>query len=281
MANQYNYATDIKSLEGRYTKYMVSRVVDNPKNKILQIETPTTLPEVFFLELMFYSVTENYLLSSITLTHEDTDVLKLTSLQYNDTSVRQLLFIDFSNVKINIEEGRLQLVIHFFVPEIGGIDQSRFSLTRISPSRTEIELGLVPKCTTEEIIGELKNFTAPQINSKWILDATRQIFNQPNSLTSENIPTDKTKLTFSIIKEYLPSSSKLFLDNADDSLVDIVETNVQKFMDIAYSYASQSIIQLNTEPSTRYTNEMFVNIVSSSISKATNYYTQTSEFELV
>lgn len=281
MANQYNYQTNIQSLNGRYTKYMVSRIIDNPKNRLLEIETPTLLPEVFFLEIMFYSVADNYLLSSVTLTHEDTDVLKLTSLQYNDTSVRQLLFIDFSNVKIDIEEGRLQLVVNFFVPEIGGIDQSRFSLTKISPSRTEVELRLIPKCTTEEIIKELKNFIEPQINSKWILDAARQVFNQPTSTTSENIPTDKTKLTFSIIKEYLPTSSKVFLNNADDALVDVVETNVQKFMDIAYSYASQSIIQMNTQNNTRYTNEMFVNIVSSSISKATNYYTQPSEFTLV
>ncbi len=40
MANSYNYATNIQTLTGRYTKYMVSRVIDNPKNKLLELEVP-------------------------------------------------------------------------------------------------------------------------------------------------------------------------------------------------------------------------------------------------
>lgn len=282
MANSYNYATNTQPLAGRYTKYMVSRVIDNPKNKLLELEIPAEIPEKFVLELMFYSLDSNYLLSSISLTDEDTDVIKTTTLSYSDTSIRRLLFIDFSSLSINIEQGRLQLVLNFFVPEVGGFNQSKFSLTRISPSRKEVELSLIPQCITDDILEELKIFTSPQINSKWVMDAIGQIFNQPASLTSNNIPTDRTNLIFGIIKEYLPSSSRDFLNNtASIELNNIIEQNVQKFMNIAYGYATESIIQTNNKPIVRYTNDMLINIVSTSIDSASKYYTQASEFTLV
>lgn len=282
MPNRYNYATNIANLNGRYTKYMVSRVIDNPQNKLLEIEAPTEIPENFVLEILFYSLTENYLLSSVFLTSEDTEVVKVTTLRYADTSIRRLLFIDFSKISINIEEGRLQTVINFFVPEIGGFDESKFSLTRISPSRKEVELSLIPQCITEDILKELKIFTSPQINSEWVFDAIKQIFNQPASSTSNNIPTDKTNLTFGIIKEYLPSSSKEFLNNtASIELNNTIEQNVQRFMNIAYGYASQSIVQTNSGSMVRYTNDMLIGIISASIDSASKYYTQNSEFTLV
>lgn len=282
MANSYNYATNIQSLAGRYTKYMVSRVIDNPKNKLLELEVPADIPEKFVVELMFYSLESSYLLSSIALTDEDTDVLKVTTLSYPDTSTRRLLFIDFSSLSINIEQGRIQLVLNFFVPEVGGFNQSKFSLTRISPSRKEVELSLLPQCLTDDILNELKIFTSPQINSDWVSDAIRQIFNQPASPTSNSIPTDRTNLIYGIIREYLPSSSKDFLTNtASIELNNIVEQNLQTFMNIAYGYATESIIKTNNQPMVRYTNDMLINIVSNSIDSASKYYTQNSEFTLV
>lgn len=282
MPNGYNYATNTATLNGRYTKYMVSRVIDNPRNQLLEVEAPTSIPESFVLELMFYSLAENYLISSIFLTSDDTDTVSVTKLGYADSSTRTLLFIDFAKINTNIEEGRLQLVVNFFIPEVGNFDESKLTLTTISPSRKELELKLIPQCITTESISELRTFASPQINSNWVLDAVRQVFNQPTSSTSANIPTNNTNLTFNIVKEYLPSASQNFLnDTASIELNNVVRTNVQRFMNIAYNYATQSINIINTGGVTRYTNTTLTNIVSASIASASIVYTQNSEFTLL
>jgi hypothetical protein len=245
MANSYNYATNTQPLAGRYTKYMVSRVIDNPKNKLLQLEIPAEIPEKFVIELMFYSLDSSFLLSSVSLTEEDTDVVKVTTLSYADASVRRLLFIDFSSLSINIEQGRIQAVLNFFVPEVGGFNESKFSLTRISPSRKEVELSLTPQCTTE--------------------------------------PTEKTSLSFDIVKAFLPAmeSSKLNDQSSSAAYTASVEASVQQILNTTYNFASQSIEERLPE-TTRFTDAIISNIFSSSLSKAMQQYTNINkEFILV
>ena len=268
MANAYNYTTNIQNLAGRYTKYMVSRVIDNPKNKLLELEIPAEIPEKFIIELSFYSVDNNYLLSSITLSDEDTDVIKTTTLSYADTSIRRLLFIDFSSLSINIEQGRIQLVLNFFVPEIGGFNESKFTITRISPSRKEVELSLIPECITDDIVDELKTFSSPQINSKWVLEALKYICNQTGSL-NQNIPTTKASLSFDIIQSYLPASQSIKINdpNVSGEYTASIKQSTQKILDNTYAYASESIKNMIGNQ-TRFTDAMLVTIVSSSLAKA-------------
>ena len=268
MANSYNYATNIQTLAGRYTKYMVSRVIDNPKNKLLELEVPAEIPEKFIVELMFYSLESSYLLSSIALTDEDTDVLKVTTLSYPDTSTRRLLFIDFSNLSINIEQGRIQLVLNFFVPEVGGFNKSKFSLTRISPSRKEVELSLLPQCITDDILEELKVFSSPQINSMWVLEALKYICNQTQSL-NPNLPTVTTPLSFDIIQSYLPLSQSIKLNDplVSGQYTSSIKQSTQTILDNTYAYASESIKDMIRD-NTRFTDTMLINIVSSSLGRA-------------
>ncbi len=282
MANSYNYATNTQPLAGRYTKYMVSRVIDNPKNKLLQLEIPAEIPEKFVIELMFYSLDSSFLLSSVSLTEEDTDVVKVTTLSYADASVRRLLFIDFSSLSINIEQGRIQAVLNFFVPEVGGFNESKFSLTKISPSRKEVELSLTPQCTTESILEELKIFASPQINSKWVLDTFAYLCNQSQSIDL-NIPTEKTSLSFDIVKAFLPAmeSSKLNDQSSSAAYTASVEASVQQILNTTYNFASQSIEERLPE-TTRFTDAIISNIFSSSLSKAMQQYTNINkEFILV
>lgn len=273
MANSYNYATNIQTLTGRYTKYMVSRVIDNPKNKLLELEVPADIPEKFVVELMFYSLESSYLLSSIALTDEDTDVLKVTTLSYPDTSIRRLLFIDFSSLSINIEQGRIQLVLNFFVPEIGGFNQSKFSLTRISPSRKEVELSLTPQCITDDILEELKVFSSPQINSKWVLDTFKYLCNQSQSLDL-NIPTEKTSLSLDIVKAFLPVSESFKLNDPSSSgaYTASIESSIQEILNATYNFASQSIEERLPE-TTRFTDVTINTIFSSSLGKAMQQHT--------
>lgn len=268
MPNRYNYTTNTSALNGRYTKYMVSRVIDNPQNRLLEIETPTNIPEKFVLELMFYSLAENYLMSSIFLTSDDTDVVSVTTLRYADTSVRRLLFIDFAKISTNIEEGRLQLVVNFFIPEVGGFDESKFTLTRISPSRKEVEVSLIPQCITTGSIKELQTFASPQINSEWALEALKYICNQTQSL-NPNLPTVTASLSFDIIQSYLPASQSIKLNNPNVSgqYTASIKQTTQQLLNNTYAFASQSIKdKLRDTP--RFTDSMLIEIVSSSLGRA-------------
>jgi hypothetical protein len=272
MANSYNYANNIDDLRGKYTKYITSRIIDDPKNKLLEIEVPTTLPEKFVLEVMFYSVTDNYFLSSVILTSDDTEVITTTTLQYPDTSIRKLLFIDFSKFNINIQQGRLQIVINFFVPEVGGYDSSKFTISKISPSRQEIEMSLLPQCITPEIIEELRLFATPRINSTWVLDALRYVYNQTQSM-NPNIPTDKTPLSFDILQEFLPKETQALLLNPDTDaeFIQGIEQTTQHILNVAYNYATQS---LSTNSLTQvYTKDSLNTIVSESITYSINSIT--------
>lgn len=270
MANSYNYATNTQPLAGRYTKYMVSRVIDNPKNKLLQLEMPAEIPEKFVIEMLFYSVDTNYLLSSVELTDEDTDVIKVTTLSYADTSIRRLLFIDFSKLSINIEQGRLQIVLNFFVPEIGGFNKSKFSITRVSPSRKEVELSLIPQCITDDIVEELKVFSSPQINYIWVLEALKHICNQTQSL-NPNLPTITASLSFDIIQSYLPVSQSMKINdpNISGQYTASIKQTTQTILNNTYAYASESIKDMITSQP-RFTDTMLINIISSSLGKALN-----------
>ena len=247
---------------------MVSRIIDNPQNTLLEVEMPPNIPQNFVLELSFYSLTENYLMSSVFLTSDDTDVVSVTTLRYVDTSIRRLLFIDFSKLNTNIEEGRLQLVINFFIPEVGAFDESKFSLTKISPSRKEIEMTLIPQCITIESIQELKTFASPQINSTWVLDALKYICNQTQSLNT-NLPTVTASLSFNIIQSYLPISQSNKINGTDVSgeYTASIKQATQELLNNTYAFASQSIRSMITTQA-RFTETMLIDIVSSSLGQA-------------
>lgn len=268
MSNLYNYATDVPSLNGQYIKYMASRVIDNPQNSLLELELPTGIPETFILELQFYSILDNYLFTSLVLTSEDTDAISFTTLRYSDTSIRTLMFIDFSKIRILIEEGRIQLVTNFFIPEIGDFGQSQFSITKISPSRTEVQLSLTPETVTDENVQKLKTFASPQINSTWAIEALKYICNQSQSFNL-NIPTTTASLSFDVIQAYLPVSESNKINNSEVSgeYTASIKLTTQEILNSTYTFASQSIKEMMPEH-TRFTDEMLINIVSSSLGKA-------------
>lgn len=283
MANEKNFETNLQQLTGRFTRYMVSRVIDNPLNQLLELEVPTTIPENFTVEFNFYSIVDNSLVSSIVLDSNDDDVFSVTQLDYVDESNRKLLFIDFSNSEIPLEQGRYQLVVNFFTPEIGIYNEPPLVVTDISPSRREIELRLAPQYITTSSLNQVVNFASPQISSDWVLDAVRQIFNQPPSATSNNIPTDTTNLTFRITETFLPTDIIALINNPNTNgqFTSSIKTATQTLLNRAYGYATTSI---NVSRSTTYidaygppvfTNKNLNILVSRSISQALSTLTST------
>lgn len=264
MANNSNFDTNIQALNGRYTRYMVSRVIDNPLDKLLELEVPTTIPEYFTVELSFYTLADNSLIASLVLDSNDESVFTATTMVYADTSIRRLLFVDFSKIDITLEQGRFQVVMNFFIPEIGTFSEPQLVLTDISPSRKEVEFSISPEYITTGSINKLVDFASPQISSQWVLDAVRQIFNQPASATSNNIPTDSTNLTFDIVEEFLPVSVVTLLNDENTSPIftGSLKLTTQTILNNAYGFATQSIL---ASSSVVYTDTKLNTLVSKSI----------------
>lgn len=278
MAKTSNYETDIGQFTGRYTKFMVSRIIDNPLNQLLELEIPTTIPENFTVELNFYSLVDNSLISSLVLDSSDEKVFSAKSLIYSDenqtSSNRRLLFIDFSNVQIPLVQGRYQVVFNFFIPEIGKYNEPQLMVMDISPSRKEVELRITPEYLTPTNINSLVDFGSPRIADDWVLDVARQIFNQPASATSNNVPTDNTNLTFDVVQTFLPQTIVSLINNPSTSteFTNSVKSTTQLILDRAYGYATQSIA---ASGSVVYTNARWNMLIQESINYAVATITTT------
>lgn len=264
MANQQNYVTDIIDTATQYTKFTVSRIVDNPLNSLIQVEVPTDIPENFNVEINLYSLYDNLLVYNTTLT-SDSEVFSSQTFTYQDASYRRLLFFDFSKTDVNIIDGRFQAVFSFIVPTIGNGETSPLMVTTISPSRTEIQLQLMPEYQTSVSASQLTDFASPQITTNWVVDAMRQIFNQPASVTSNSIPTDRTNMSYQIVESFLPIDTVALLNDESTSteFTSSVKQVIQLVLNSAYGHATESIVSLPND--TIYTLERLNGLVSESI----------------
>lgn len=285
MPNLSNYTSDLIELRDKYNRYTVSRVLTSTVEDLLEIEVPSDIQEDYFVEMSLYSFVDNSRIFSTVINPLDNeDIFKLVTLSYPDSSVRRLLFIDFSKIpNLIIPDGRFEAVFNFFNPEIGSATIKPLTITRISPSRTEIEVKLAPQYRISQIADTLTTFASPQINSKWILDTFKYICNQTQSLDTK-IPTDTTLLTFDIIQSFLPisESNKLNSPNTAGVQTASIKDNTQQLLNNTYRYVSQSLQEAVFSQS-RFTNDAIVNIFSSSLSKAMRDYNnlQTTYFKFV
>lgn len=282
MANQLNYNSDITNLSISNTKFMVSRILDNEKSSLLELQVPAELKDISHVEISLYSLVDNSLVYFNSFPSTVSGLLTVKTLTYEDASIRKLVFIDFSKTDIQLIDGRYQAVFNFFAEEIGSSESASLFVTQISPSRREVELRLAPTYRTQDNIDKLKTFASPQINTVWALDAIKQVFNQPGS-TNSSIPTDKTALTFEIVTSSLSPIHEEVLSNENTPEVFIAKTRqqTQLLLDSAYGHASRSIAIKQNNGSVRFTNHMLNEIVSSSLGLALQQYVQVPEFKLV
>lgn len=281
MSNITNYQSNVNRLETTYDRYMVSRVVTNPLENLLETEVPAGLPQNYFVELSLYSYADNRLVFNTTIDpRTNSEIFRTTTIQYQGGSSRRLLYIDFSKTNAGLIDGRFELVLNFFAPEIGNVNAKPLVLTKISPSRTEVEVRLTPEYRTPESASIVTSFASPQINKDSILGAMRQFFNQPNSSTL-GLQTDNTTLTYPIIREYFPpavtqsiSASKAINVTYESTL----STSIQTLLNRAYTYASESV---RTSTAERFTDTMIYQIVSASIVRARPEVATTTEVVLL
>lgn len=268
MANQNNYQTLLAVAEENYIKYTVSRIVSSPTNKLIETELPTNIPENFILDISLYSLADNSLIYSAVFPKDD-DALEVRNLMYPDGSVRRMLFINFFKLKDLIDiDGTYQMVINFFVEEIGKHNSMSLAITEISPTRKEIEVQLLPQYRNQEEIKKLVTFATPSISSVWVLEALKYICNQTGSL-NQNIPTEKTTLSYNLMTQYLPpdQSTKLKNPEVPGLYTASIQQTTQRILNMTYNYASESI-RLNYASESLFTNKMMKDIFSSSLGRA-------------
>lgn len=267
MANQQNYTTNVSTYT-EATKFNASRIIGDMRDNLLEIEIPSKFDvdnyQDKFVELHVYSLADNQLIYSTTFDNTASDALKVNVITYDDDSIRNLLFIDFSKIStFDFPIGRYSVTLNFFSKEIGSYDDRPLVVNKISPSRTEVELLPNP-----ENIVTAYNFALPAITTEWILDAMKQIFNQENNQDSR-IPTIPDPMSKELLQQQLLTvlaSTNVYID------MDEVFSIAQSILDIGYLRAKARIEERLTSDKKRFTSIELNDIVTFSIQEAYDKY---------
>lgn len=266
MANTDNFKSNVNLLSRQYSRFMVSRIFENPLNSMLEVEEPANLPDEFFIEISLYSLSDNSLVYNTTIaTNSQTNVLFTRTLQYSGQQVRRLLFVDFSKEQLAIPDGEYQAVVSFFVSEIGTLDEKPLFIHTVSPSRREVELRLLPEYKTQENMNTLLNVSRPQINSSYVMEAVGQIFGK----TSGSIPSDNSVLVFDSIEQTLPAG----LNN--DVILELQEISTD-ILDTAYEATISQLESDLTSGKVRFTDMYLQDIINTTITDAYTQYLSSS-----
>ena len=246
MANQQNYASDVSRLAESYNKYTVSRIIANKRDNLLDMEVPAYFSDNIThnntsIEINLYSLADNSLIFS--------DVIKNVSgsiytqqLQYDDNSLRTLLFVDFSRVGlVDIPTGQYTVTLNFFRDELGSYDDRTLNVSRISTSRTEVELSLADTTLHQK----LARFATPAIPTEYIETVLRQIFNQEIPSNAVVPPTSPVRITSANLYSNFESGSgerlvEYGFDIDDENRIGI-NTIAQNVLNAAYRIAGRNV----------------------------------------
>lgn len=272
MANQSNFKTNVTNQGSVYPKYTVSRIVDNLNNDLIRMEIPTDFTFIdvndVVVEFSLYSLYNNSLvLSGIAKNDPESGIKPISTqtLSYSDNSSRTLLYINFTELpNIIFPEGTYQLVLNIFVNEIGSYDTRILRVTKISPSRKEVELAIIPP--TQDNLTTVKNYIDRSINSTYILPVIKEIYGKLEE--GVYIPTNRIGMTTESVFNAIPSSSKLQdynfeVDSADGKYG--INTLIQNILDDAYLYTSSSMSVALSNNSSSFSYETIYQYVTASI----------------
>jgi hypothetical protein len=243
MAEQRNYQSNIQELSNSYNRYLVSRVIANKRDDLLDMEMPADFSEALLqnnIEINLYSIADNSLIFSDVVRNVSGSIFTRT-LQYNDNSLRKLLYIDFAKAPdLNLPSGQYSVTLNFFADEIGAYDDRILKVNKISTSRTEVELKLTD--SSQQLV--LEQFATPLIPAEFIRPVLRQIFNQEGA-DELVLPTSPIKIDSSSLYQNFASGSgeKLVQYNFDEDNESQIGINtiMQNVLDDAYPIALKTV----------------------------------------
>lgn len=247
MANSQNYKTDTTVLSELYNRYTVSRIIANKEDDLLNLEVPADFSEKILqnnIEINLYSLADNSLIFSDVIKNvQDNDGAFYTeTLQYGDGTLRKLLYINFAKIIPNlaIPQGQYSVSLNFFSDELGSYDNRILKVSKISTSRTEVELRLTDKALQQN----LEQFAIPRITAEYVGPVLKQIFNQEGADEVE-LPMSPAKIDSSSLYQNFANGSgeKLLQYNFDDDDGEKIGINTitQKVLNIAYPIAIKTV----------------------------------------
>lgn len=273
MANQNNFKTNVTTQNFTYQKYTVSRIVNTLNDDLVRMEMPadfyyTDMTKVM-VEFSLYSIYNNRLVySGIAQNSETATPIFVQNLYYNDDTLRTLLCIDFQQIpNILFPEGTYQLVTNIFVNEVGTLDDSILKITKISPSRKEVELLISP--LNETNVNTVKNYIDTSVNPIYILPLVKEIYGKLEQDTY--IPANRTKMTSESVFNAIPSSSRLEDYGFDIDSVDGkygVKTLIGRLLDTAYTRTEATISLALANRSSSFSYAQILGYVTTSIVSA-------------
>jgi hypothetical protein len=258
MSYQDYFKTDIDETGKLYYKFLVSRNFSSPKDALLQTYVPPNFPTEFTVELSMFSVLGGELAYNDRFTSSTNGAFSIRTLQYSNSQIRRLLFIDLRQLINEFPIGEFLLILNFYVMEVGDISNPVLQVKRISPSRTELELELTPSASLgETYTAALSQFASPRVTSNVVLDVVNQIFNTGS--TTIQLNTDNTRYSSSLLLEQLPDG----LDNtATDYIIDVSQT----IMSGAYNTVKNTISSDISMGKTIFTDLYLQSVITSAAS---------------
>jgi hypothetical protein len=241
MANQENFSTDIQAVSDSYTKFIVSRIIDNTQDTLLDMEVPAEFSDALLennIEISLYSLADNSLIYSDVI--RNGEGIFTIALQYRDNSLRRLLFIDFSKLELDLPTGQYTVSLNFFADELGSSDERVLNITNISTSRTEVEMEL----TDVTLQPDMEQFAIPRIPVNFIYPVLAQIFNQSGS-DAVDVPTSPIKIdSSSLYRNFTSESGERLIEyqfdvDAESKLG--INTITQNVLDDAYPLVIEKI----------------------------------------
>jgi hypothetical protein len=182
MPNQANFRSDVTTQTD--PRFSASRIVSNPSELILFEEVPASFAfdAQDNVEVHFYTILENQLLLSTTITLND-DIIKSHIVAYNDNSYKNYIRIDFTKLFVDknlvLVPGDYRMVLNFFSDELGSYTDRRLTIDTISPTRTEVQLtfnNVIDEVTRRENQYLLKEFVESSFNKPDAVGVAEKIF---------------------------------------------------------------------------------------------------------
>lgn len=281
MPNQKNFRSDVTSKLD--PSILASRVSKFDNEGVLLQEIPASFgfgPNNN-VELHFYSIPENSLLLSTTVSLSDisppsgsiNDVydgnektLKVLVV-YDQDNYTNFLRINYTKLfeekQLSIIPGDYKVTINFFDSEIGTYYDRNIYLTKISPNRTEVELAFVDSTAGQFDINEeiLREFIEESLPKPYAIGAAEQIFDTAFNVVDDDFGEG---ITYEKI-----------IDRIDETTVNRLNNLYQSF--------EQEGIDLK-EPLKDYINlalsGMYLKMRETILQRVGDYRIQESEFEL-
>jgi hypothetical protein len=182
MPNQANFRSNITTQTE--PRFAASRIVSNPSELILFEEVPASFAfdAQDNVEVHFYTILENQLLLSTTITLND-NIIKSHIVAYSDNSYKNYIRIDFTKLFVDknlvLVPGDYKLTLNFFSDEIGSYTDRRLTIDTISPTRTEVQLtfnNVIDEVTRRENQYLLKEFIEPSFTKADAVGVAEKIF---------------------------------------------------------------------------------------------------------